>query len=161
MKFEDSNKIFFTSDSHYFHSNILKYCNNIINDDSIVFHIGDFAFGRPDSSFEVLKQLKGIKFLIIGNHDKRTVLRKSYTKEKFEWIKDDFEFHFNDYCFYLSHRPNIENKQNIINLHGHVHKTYNILERKNSNILLDVGVDAWNFKPVSLSRVIEFIETFG
>jgi calcineurin-like phosphoesterase family protein len=167
-------KVFITSDSHYFHTNIIKYCdrpfkdviemnqelvkrwNNVIDNDTIVFHLGDFCLGRTDTALHILNSLNGKIYFIKGNHDK-TVLAKSYTKKRFEWIKDDYEFYYNDIHFLLTHRPLCSLTKNTIVLHGHVHKRTNILEKHGSNILLDIGVDAWNFTPISLEKIIHYI----
>ena len=63
---EDTGKIFWTSDSHYFHNNILKYCNrpfgsveamnealvanwnSVVKPDDHVYHLGDFCFGNVE-----------------------------------------------------------------------------------------------------------------
>src|SRR5690606_13039490 len=45
--------------------------NDVVGDDDIVYHLGDFAFGDPAYAKQVFRQLNGRKFLILGNHDCR------------------------------------------------------------------------------------------
>ena len=81
--------IFFTADTHFNHENIIKYCKRPFKDveehnnelirrwnekvpkNGIVFHLGDVAFGKPDIVDNILRQLNGTIFLVIGNHDWR------------------------------------------------------------------------------------------
>lgn len=78
----------FTSDTHYNHKNIIDYCNRpyssaeemnesiidnynkIVKNNDNVYFLGDFAFGKKEEIFNVLKRLNGNKHLILGNHDK-------------------------------------------------------------------------------------------
>jgi calcineurin-like phosphoesterase family protein len=78
--------IFFTSDLHGSHSNIIKYCNrpffhvnemkealianwnSKISNDDTVYCLGDFTFSL-DSVFEITPRLMGAKILVPGNHD--------------------------------------------------------------------------------------------
>ena len=80
-------EIWFTSDTHFGHKNILEYekearpfdtveemnnaiitnWNKTVGKKDTVFHLGDFAFGR--SSIGIAGQLNGRKKLIMGNHD--------------------------------------------------------------------------------------------
>lgn len=84
----DSSKqrIFFTSDLHFGHQNILKFCNrpwktteemdealikrwnSVVGKDDIVFNLGDFAFAPDRRWKEVLSRLNGHHYLILGNH---------------------------------------------------------------------------------------------
>lgn len=86
---QEGQKIWFTSDLHFGHRNVLKFCNrpwedeklmgrgliqnwnNTVGDNDIVFVLGDtFWFNDSRSIKKVLGQLKGKDIYIIpGNHD--------------------------------------------------------------------------------------------
>jgi len=77
----------FTSDHHFGHANIIKYCerpfnsvahmnaammgawNGVVAADDTVYYLGDFAM-QPRLVAEILPQLNGTKILIAGNHDR-------------------------------------------------------------------------------------------
>lgn len=85
-----SEKIWFTSDQHFGHSNIIKFCNrpfsdikemesalienwnNVVGKDDIVFTLGDFCWNNnPGNIAKLLSQLNGKDiYVILGNHDK-------------------------------------------------------------------------------------------
>src|SRR5271165_2813112 len=78
----------FTSDSHYYHNNILRYCdrpfanldemhramivnwNNCVSPLDTVYHLGDFAFGPVSNVKCILEKLNGKTILVRGNHDR-------------------------------------------------------------------------------------------
>jgi len=89
LVFEDSSKLYFSSDQHFGHSNIIRYCNrpfstveemdrtiidnwnSVIKENDIVFILGDFCWRLGDKQILwYLNQLTGNKILILGNHDK-------------------------------------------------------------------------------------------
>ena len=92
--FSRKDRIFFTADTHWGHRNIIKYCqrpfadvdemnetlitnwNNSVGKDDIVFHLGDFAMGGSADWSRLLDRLNGRIYLILGNHDMKTMLRK-------------------------------------------------------------------------------------
>lgn len=81
-------KVWFSSDQHFGHANIIKYCNRPFADvDDMrrvltekwnekvgprdrVYVLGDFAFGNLSFYERILKSLNGEKYLIRGNHDR-------------------------------------------------------------------------------------------
>jgi calcineurin-like phosphoesterase family protein len=78
-------KIWFTADTHFGHSNIIKHCsrpfadademdaalittwNAVIQPKDIVWHLGDFAFRSAKNPGDYLKKLYGAKQLVVGN----------------------------------------------------------------------------------------------
>jgi calcineurin-like phosphoesterase family protein len=79
--------IWFTSDHHFGHANIIKYCerpfnsvahmnasmigswNGVVAPGDIVYYLGDFAM-QPHLVADILPKLNGKKLLIAGNHDR-------------------------------------------------------------------------------------------
>lgn len=82
-------KIFFTSDFHFSHRNIAKFCptfrpanfdeldeimiarwNETVSSDDVVYNLGDVSFSHDIKQIEkVLRRLNGTHHLIYGNHD--------------------------------------------------------------------------------------------
>ena len=125
----------FTSDHHFGHSNILEYekyarpfsCleemhealidnwNSVVRDGDIVYHLGDFCFGRQN--IEIAGRLNGKKRLIMGNHD-------SYPSSDYlRYFDKLYGALFWKGCI-LTHvpvHPDQFGKRAALNLHGHLH----------------------------------------
>lgn len=137
-----SDNVFFTSDTHFCHGNIIRYCNrpfesiqemneklienwnNTVPKNGIVFILGDFAFANKNRWKRLLEQLNGKKYLILGNHDQNNEIYE----EGFEDICDLCMLNVQLapqkwQSFLLSHRPILcwERSYNTIMLYGHVH----------------------------------------
>ena len=96
----------------------------------------------------------GKKYLIIGNYD--TFIRQEYLDHGFdEVITNDFivDICVNEDCpedmklLNLTHYPT-KSISDRLNLVGHIHGTWKV--QKN---MINVGVDAWHFCPVSLNQI--------
>jgi calcineurin-like phosphoesterase family protein len=155
--------IYFTSDTHFFHENIIRFCarpfanaehmndelierwNNVVGKNDEVFHLGDVTFGPTDLTAGVLGQLNGKKYLVPGNHDRPRVLAPMFDK----LLPQYFELNHNRKKFVLCHFP-IEQWRGNYHLHGHSHGTCRKAGRRR-----DVGVDCYGFSPVSIDALVE------
>ena len=172
--------IYFTSDFHLGHENVIKFQNRpfsnveemnkvlIINYNSLVkkedicYILGDIAHHIPvEKTNELISKLNGKKFLIKGNHD------KNYDESLFSGIYDLCEKSFSHKDFHrffvLMHYPLLSwHKANsgAIHLHGHIHSdgSYNKKNYEKHIFRYDVGVDANNYFPVSIEQIYNFFK---
>lgn len=86
-------KTFFTSDTHFYHSNIIWFCNrpfanveqmneamirnwnSVVGQDDVVFHLGDFCLGGSAEWIMILDRLNGHIHLVLGNHDLKNSIK--------------------------------------------------------------------------------------
>lgn len=184
---EEAQKIFFTSDTHFGHENILKYCqrpfdsieehdeelirrwNEKVPEDGIVFHLGDFAFGTSARIQNILDRLNGKIYFIVGNHDWRVIDDKH--KKRFEEFTQQMSIEIGNNQIILNHYPLLtfagawKGFNATWQLFGHVHTspyTDKGLDQKRLDVLFttqyDVGVDNNDFAPVSYAEVKQIID---
>jgi len=162
--------IWFTSDTHFGHANIIRFCdrpfkdvqemnetlisnwNKCVKPNDEVYHMGDFSFEKDPAA--TAARLNGRKHLIKGNHDKWRHIEA--LNPFFVWIKDYFSLKVGRQKFILFHYP-IRNwhhsYKGTIHLFGHSHGGTEDLGRST-----DVGVDCWDYKPVNIDTVLEYME---
>ncbi len=123
--------------------------NEAVTPSDEVWHLGDFALGAgADRIADLLSSLCGVKHLILGNNDGRATLEASGWASVQHYVELEVEGRH----LILFHYPlRTWNKmgRGTINLHGHSHGKLKPLPRQ-----YDVGVDAWDFRPVSLERIL-------
>lgn len=121
ITFKDGSKIFFTSDTHVNHENIIKFCkrpfesvqemnnemvkrwNEKVPKDGIVFHLGDFAWGGYNVWKEFREQLNGDIYLIKGNHDIKNMTTNA--KELFKDTSMQMRIEIEGRRIWLNHFP--------------------------------------------------------
>lgn len=169
-------KNLYISDLHLFHGNVIKMCNrpfnsidemhrtiinnwnNKVNNDDMVYILGDISLGHTQGCIEILKKLKGKKTLIIGNHDKKSLKNQTFC-DLFEEITIYKEINDNGQKIVLFHYPIEEWNgffRGYIHLFGHVHdKEYNLRKIPNR---YNVCSDVLNFIPSTLEEIIQMNE---
>lgn len=173
-----SDNLFFTSDQHFGHANIIKYCNRpfkgvddmdkaiiqrwneVIPKDGIVFTMGDLSFKGGSGIDTYIHNLNGEIYTIVGNHDKYKDLvnckRFKQVTDMFDIIVNDDEFDDGNQKLTLTHYPMTtwnQSHRGSWNLFGHHHGSLNLP----NPVQFDVGVDTHNFYPYSWQEVKETI----
>lgn len=175
--------IYFTSDTHYGHRNIIKLCNRpfenifemqntmirnwneVVSDTDTVVHVGDFAMRLSDIEIcGILEQLKGYKILIRGNHDRGTA---RMLQVGFNLVLNEMRFMYESIQFLVSHYPyrnnSIEDQNHVHNrpkdrgewlIHGHVHDKWKKKYRQ-----LNMSVEVWDYTPASIDQIIELVQS--
>lgn len=187
--------IYFTSDLHFGHANVIQYCNrpytsvdemnemlvkewnDIVKPNDIVYCLGDFSL-----SIEAVKRytprLMGVKLLIPGNHDWCFPSHKKAKGDKMEtqlaiykaagWnvlpIHDALDI-VDIGTVNMSHLPykgdstddrythrRLEDDGKIL-LCGHVHEKWQTKFTPLRTLMVNVGVDVWNQKPISMDTL--------
>jgi len=170
-------RYWFTADLHLGHFNIIKYCNrpfktleemnNIliknwnfrVKEEDIIFHVGDFCFknspggkkgeGVPIKAKEWESKLNGKIIHIKGNHDKNNSTKT---------IIERLTIRYGNKYINLIHNPSYVNIDTEINFVGHRHNNWEIKRIRKGNGFTDainVGVDVWNFKPVTFEEIMK------
>ncbi len=159
---------YFSSDNHFSHRRIIEYSNRPFRDvghmnesminnwnarvkqDDTIYQLGDFGFGSRDELQKIFDRLNGKKFLILGNHDKNAAKLIGWSS-----INHYAEIHFQPsggkQMVVLSHYAlRIWNRAHhgALCLYGHSHGSM-----PGNSQSLDVGVDCWDYCPVTLDEI--------
>ena len=158
--------IYVISDTHFFHDNIIKYCNRpfnssegadsvmirrwntIVKENDIVIHLGDFALHKDSVAMNrVANELKGTKILVKGNHDRKS--NHWYLTNGFSFVCDSFVLD----RILFTHRPVDKIEQWQFNIHGHIHNKD--LLKDNSEKYINVSVEKIGYTPVLLESLLK------
>lgn len=170
----DPSKIFVCGDTHFSHTNIIRYdgrpfkdveehdeelirrWNEVVPSDGVVIHVGDVFFCKTERALWILHRLNGEIHLTLGNHDKAI---KGKIRERFTSVSDYLEVKVagSDRLIVVSHYPfQVWNKSHYGSFHlrGHSHGS---LPDPDHMLRLDVGVNSHNYYPWSLEEIKEYM----
>ena len=164
-------ELFFVSDTHFNHANILKFVNyegdlvrpefdsvedmdetmierwnSVVKAEDKIYHLGDVSFDLK-AFHRIMPRLNGKKRLILGNHDKFDM---SEYLRFFEKIQESWQ---PTRRTLFTHRPvymgGTEGHEKF-NIHGHIHRT-----RKEmiSPQHLNVSVEMTNYAPIHWDEI--------
>lgn len=165
---------FYTADLHFGHRKILEYdhrpfssveemdktlienWNRKVRDNDDVYILGDISL---QNAAYYLKQLKGRKHLIVGNHDKQT-LKDKEARSCFETIDYYKKIHENGHTIILFHYPIAEWDgfyRDSILIYGHIHSSiteaYRFMEKMDN--AFNAGCMINNYEPVTLDELMK------
>ena len=163
--------VWFISDTHFFHDNIIRYCgrpfssveemnevmienwNKVVKQGDKVYHLGDVWMGPSshEQRAKLMARLNGSKRLIVGNHDDIPYMSKG------GWFKDVKMWRvWNDKPLLFTHVPVHEDsiheriiQEGGINVHGHTHE-----KGSPKGPYKSVCVELTNYTPVNLEELI-------
>ncbi|WP_022872646.1 metallophosphoesterase [Nesterenkonia alba] len=198
---------FFTSDPHFGHANIIRYCdrpfrdvqemdevlisrwNDVVGPDDEVWVLGDYAMGDRSRGLGYLTRMNGTKYLVAGNHDRCSPTEKTGHLHIQEYLDAGFSAvvsqartslppyrrNGNGLHVVLSHYPYTgdshteEDRYAQFRLRdlgtplicGHVHDSWKSTHSPRGTVQVNVGVDVWDFTPVSAEDLHRFIVEQG
>lgn len=159
--------IYVTADQHFGHANIIYMTkrphkdvnhmnqdlvakwNETVKEDDVVYVLGDFCFKHPPNQGYRYwaTQLHGNKTFIEGNHDSHNQVPSRL---------ESGILSFGGFRIGIAHDPaDLEHVTCGLGICGHVHGawTHNWIQ-KGELLVINVGVDMWQMKPVSLLAVL-------
>lgn len=178
------NNIFFISDTHFNHANILKFkdenenlirpffsdvshmneiminnWNSVVKPSDKIYHLGDLSLGNFSGLDLILPRLNGKKRLILGNHDLFDM--KHYIKyfDKIGSWRQFLDFKKPFVCtHYPLHPGSFEYRGLVWNVHGHIHQ--NIVKNGPApdKRFINVCVEHINYTPVALEDLFKLMK---
>lgn len=160
--------LYFTSDEHYGHKNVIKYCNRpfadteemdyylitkhneLVKGNDTVIHVGDFTLMGLNPALEYISKLNGSHIFLQGSHD--YWLEKSNLPLIQIWEKKVHDVYLVA-CHYAM-RTWPRSHYNSWQLFGHSHGNLNGIGKQ-----YDVGVDNNDFTPVSFEKLKKIIDS--
>jgi len=166
-------KIYFFSDAHFDHGNIIRYCkrpfhsvtqmnrelvkrwNNTVRENESIYFLGDMTYGRHRHPIDYwLGKLHGEINYVRGNHDTDIINRASVIAPRHGIKNGDFKF-------LVMHDPYRPFGYTDWIIHGDKHNNslhrYPFINQKTKTV--NVCAELVNYTPISLGRLISLIET--
>jgi len=155
---------FFTADEHYYHTNIVKYCNRPfssiekmneelikrhnekVSKNDIVVHAGDFSLANKTKTKEIIKQLNGTHIFLKGDHDRWLSPRTTQIWQK------RIDKHYIVVCHYCL-RVWPKSHYGSWHLFAHSHGRLEPIGKS-----WDIGVDNNDYYPISMDELVEIME---
>ncbi len=174
--------ILYTSDLHFGHQNVIIFdhrpfadkdemdhmlielWNTRVQPDDTVYILGDLCYRNDKTEDWYLRQLKGHKILILGNHDTH-ILDNPKAMHYLEGVEKMMTIKDSDKKICLCHFPIAEwdgYHRGSWHIYGHIHnrkdKTYEFM--KTQDHALNAGCMINNYAPVSFNELVRNNEAF-
>lgn len=157
-------RVFFTSDLHFGHKNlveslrgmsveesdtlIIKNWNKVVNKKDTVYILGDIVMEKPNKALEYLPLLNGSIRIVGGNHDTRKCC-EAYIEMNIP-VMGVLEYK-GFLCTHIPvHPTQIENSRG--NIHGHLHLSSESIKGRYYN----VNTEFHNYTPVLFDEIVSY-----
>lgn len=169
--------IWFFSDHHFSHTNILKFkdkegnlirpmfdsvdhmdeymiheWNSHIKPGDHVWHLGDITFNKEKFTNKILNKLHGKLRIVVGNHDDILFLSKLGRIQKLVESRrfDEYGFIATHRCVHQENLWNHRKQHGMVNVHGHIHHNPSPV-----GPYINVSVEATDYKPIHIDDIIQ------
>jgi calcineurin-like phosphoesterase family protein len=178
--------MYFISDFHFCHRKVIDYAhrpfanieemnetmvekyNSVVGANDSITIVGDFAFGGIENFINYAKRLNGVKTLIRGNHDKsisdNEVLNAGFVEVAHSKIITSDKLKIGISHFPFRKRGEMPGKYDIspnncdVLIHGHVHQHWKVKKHTSGKMMINVSVEAIEYKPITLDDVHAIIK---
>lgn len=152
----DGNLIVTPEDVERMNEDLIKRWNEVVGKDDIVWHLGDFAFGKKENVQKFLSRLNGKVNLVMGNHDHHKI--GFYYEAGFHRVYDRPVII--DGFVILSHAPIQWVKDGSVwaNVYGHVHNQE--MYRHYTSNTYNCCVEVNDYRPVPFEEIKEKMDGF-
>jgi calcineurin-like phosphoesterase family protein len=160
-------------------ASLLANYQRLIRPEDQVWWLGDLAMNKPDHALAIIDSIPGTHHLVTGNHDRcspifrdahkwqrayldvfasvqafarRRIVSSEVLLSHFPYADGTSDADHTEYPRYSQYRLPDEGRWLI---HGHTHNAAQKLHGRQ----VHVGVDAWNFEPVSLATIEHYVRT--
>jgi calcineurin-like phosphoesterase family protein len=172
-------KTWITSDLHFGHKNIMKFCpqtrarfrddvsymnsamveewNARVEPGDLVYILGDVAFMSGSDAGRTMHRLNGDKILVEGNHDRKTLMDATF-RGAFAEVHKYLDITYDGHKCVMFHYPIFEWDQmhrGALHFHGHLHGGTTGMEKYRC---MDVGMDSTGEIVISMDRAIRMIK---
>lgn len=162
---------FFTADTHFGHAALVHHgyrafasvetmdetiiagWNATVGPKDSVWHLGDFTMFGADVAASYRVRLNGQIHLVWGNHDRNSVRRLPCWASSRYAAEINLDGHKLTLCHYAMRVWNRCHYGSLM-LYGHSHGSL-----PGSSQSVDVGMDAWSFRPVTLPEILARMAT--
>lgn len=164
--------IWFISDTHFGHWKICQYCkrpftslkemddtiikniNERIQENDLLFHLGDFCMTKSSEASEAPKrafdyyreQIKCKNIIFVrGNHDKNNTNKTPI---------ESLVIQHGGYRIFLTHDPKFAKESFRFNFCGHTHGKFGKFKKLGKrSYIVDLSVEVWNYMPVNINEI--------
>jgi calcineurin-like phosphoesterase family protein len=168
--------IYLITDTHFFHDKMVEFCgrpknftevigNNLMACDmqkeDIFIHLGDVCMGHDEEAHKsYIQPLKAHKWLVRGNHDKKST--SWYLENGWDFVCDHFYDTFFGKKILFSHYPMAWDGYHDLNIHGHFHNTDHRRHEPQFESLKNgyqklLAIEYTKYQPVNLEKFIKMV----
>lgn len=157
-----------TTDTHFGHAELIKLKTRPAKVDDLIMrnhwkippgdiliHLGDICWGNDAEWHALFREIPVRKWLVKGNHDKKTA--SWYLDHGWDFVCESFTMEYFGRDILFSHIPQYKTGYYDLNIHGHLHAGKHHHEYSDfmheKNILL--ALENNNYRPYKLKTILE------